>query len=89
MAVSFAHQVRPLFKTKDINCMRSRGILLDDYTYMSDSTSDATYPDHANAHHVYGHLTGSEHPRMPPGGPFWSDEDLGTFNSWMADGFQP
>ena len=91
MPKSFATDILPLFRPIDIGCMRPQphGVLLDDVDYMSDATGDGIYPDHANARHVYGHLTGHEHPRMPKGGPFWSDTDLATFAQWMEDGFLP
>ena len=84
---SFALDVKPLFKPGDIRCMSGQGVLLADYAYMSDPGPDATYADHANARHVYARLSGAEGPRMPMGGPYWSDAMVNTFASWMGGGF--
>src|SRR5205823_8042261 len=86
VAVSFAADILPLFRTVDIQHMKvpSIGVLLDDYSYMSDPTGsdpgdDPAYPDHAHARLVYCRLTGHCTPRMPPGGPYWSPEQLQRF----------
>jgi hypothetical protein len=91
MPVSFAKDVRPLFKSKDIGCMRPHGVFLDDYPYMSDAAGDATYADHANAYRVRCYLLGAEGctPRMPMGGPYWTDAQMTLYNTWMEEGFQP
>jgi hypothetical protein len=46
--------------------MKPLGILLDDYAYMSDATNN-----YENAHDVLDVLTAK---RMPPGGPFWTQD---------------
>jgi hypothetical protein len=94
MAVSYAADIRPLFRRIDIDHMKPRGILLDNYTWMSNSAggtigSCQAFADHANARSVYGYLTGSCQPQMPPGGPYWSNSQLTTYRQWMDDGFQP
>ncbi len=38
---SFARDIKPLFRAVDVSHMKSYGVKLDDYTYMSN-------PDHAN-----------------------------------------
>ena len=61
--VSFARDIRPLFRAVDVSHMKSHGIKLDDYTFMSD-------PD--NADKVLETLSphdGDDPPAMPPGGP--------------------
>jgi hypothetical protein len=78
--VSFAHDILPLFRTIDIQHMKPLGVLLDDYTYMSDASDN-----HGNAQTVYGQLSSQA---MPPGGPFWTDQNLTLFKKWMTDGFQ-
>ena len=88
MPVSFT-QISALFTPRDKICMNPKGVLLTDYAYMSDKACDDTYPDHANANHVYARLTGAEQPQMPKGGPFWSQTNLDLFSQWMQDGFQP
>ena len=89
MATSFQTDILPLFRPVDISHMRRRGVLLDDYPYMSDPAGDATYPDHAHARNVYCFLTGDCQPRMPPGGPFWDAGQLQLYQQWMDGGFQP
>jgi hypothetical protein len=84
---SFSTDIVPLFRQKDINCMNGQGVELTSYTYMSDPTGDATYPDHANARRVLARLRGDEKPRMPMGGPFWTDDALNTYQSWLDGGF--
>jgi hypothetical protein len=80
--VSFAAYIVPLFRAIDIAHMKSFGVKLDDYTYMSN-------PD--NADNVLATLTpnGSDPPSMPPGGPYWSAAQLALFVQWQKDGYQP
>ena len=81
MSVSFAKDIKPLFRPMDVEHMSPFGIVLDDYAYMSDASND-----HANARAVFDTLKDQS---MPPGGPFWSKEQLDLFSKWMADGYQP
>jgi hypothetical protein len=80
--VSFAADIRPLFRAIDISHMKSFGVKLDDYTYMSS-------PDNANS--VLATLTpqNDEPPSMPPGGPYWTADQLALFAQWQKDGYQP
>jgi hypothetical protein len=87
--VSFARDILPLFRPIDIDHMGQRGVHLDQYAYMSDPTGNATYSDHAHGREVYCYLTGECTPRMPPGGPYWTPEQLQLFEKWMSDGFKP
>jgi hypothetical protein len=91
MSVSFAGDVLHLFRPIDIQHMRLHQVLLDEYTYMSNAAGDDTFPDHANARNVYDALSPKPPnlPYMPPGGPYWSPQQLQLFNQWMTDGFQP
>lgn len=84
MPVSFAAQIRPLFRAIDIEHMQPFGVLLNDYPYMSD-----TQQDHQNARNVYAYLTGQRQPRMPIGGPYWTASQLNLFQQWMDDGLLP
>jgi hypothetical protein len=84
MPVSFKTDILPLFRQIDIDHMRPSGVLLDDVAYMTDPSQDY---DHT--HQVQDYLTGAKIPRMPPGGPFWSDDQLQLYSRWIADGFQP
>jgi hypothetical protein len=87
MSVSFAQDIVPLFTGRDITCMARFGVGLNDYDYMSDPTGNDTFVDHTNARDVYAHLTGTKTPRMPMGGPYWTDAQLQLFDQWMTDGF--
>lgn len=78
--VFFEKDVKPLFRPNDIKCMKRHGVQLDDYDYMSDAGDN-----HAHAQNVYDQLTSQS---MPPGGPFWSDDQLKLFANWMKGGFQ-
>jgi hypothetical protein len=86
---SFARDILPLFSPGDITCMSRFGVALNDYDFMSDPTGNNSFADHANARNVYAHLTGTATPRMPMGGPYWSDAQLQLFNQWITDGFLP
>jgi hypothetical protein len=79
--VSFAKDIKPLFRSIDIQHMKPHAILLDDYAYMSDPVAN-----HANAQSVYDQLSSQS---MPPGGPFWTTAQLALFTNWMTGGYQP
>ena len=81
MAVSFAKDIRPLFRTIDVDHMKPMGVVLDDYTYMSDAAGG-----HANANAV---LDTVKNQTMPPGGPFWPQDKVDLFAQWMSDGYKP
>lgn len=73
MALSFAKDIRPLFREGDVECMSPGGVLLDDPEWMRVA---------ANAQAVYHAVsTGS----MPPDAP-WSEEQVKTFKTWMDEG---
>lgn len=80
--VSFAADIRPLFRPIDISHMKSYDVHLDDYTYMSNP---------ANAKAVLATVSpqGNEPPSMPPGGPFWTADQIALFVQWQKDGYQP
>jgi hypothetical protein len=82
--VSFARDIRPLFRSVDIEHMKAMDVLLDDYKYMSDPTNG-----YQNAQRVYDSLTGKTEPRMPPNGPYWAKDKLDLFENWMKEGYQP
>ena len=77
--VSFERDIKPLFRSIDIDHMEPMGVLLDDHAYMSEP---------GNAQAVYDFLTGEKQPQMPIGGPFWSQEQLDLFSKWMAGGYK-
>jgi hypothetical protein len=78
--VSFARDITPLFRPMDVECMRSRGVFLINYDYMKDS---------GNAQDVLDMLQPSADPRMPYGGPYWSQDSLDLFQKWIDQGRQP
>ena len=80
--VSFARDIKPLFRTVDISHMKRHNINLDDYTFMSN-------PDNANK--VLRTLSPHDgrSPAMPPGGPYWTQDQLALFAQWQKDGYQP
>jgi hypothetical protein len=80
--VSFARDIRPLFRAVDIAHMKRHKVNLDDYTFMSN-------PDHANK--VLQTLSPHDGhpPSMPPGGPYWTEDQLTLFAQWQKDGYQP
>jgi hypothetical protein len=82
LKVSFARDIRPLFRAVDVEHMKVHSVNLDDHTFMSD-------PDNANK--VLGALSphDSDPPAMPPGGPYWTADQLALFAKWQKDGYQP
>jgi hypothetical protein len=80
--VSFARDIRPLFRDVDISHMESFDIMLDDYEFMSN-------PDHANKVLAVLSPQGGDEPSMPPGGPYWTADQLALFAQWQQDGYQP
>ena len=84
-SVSFEADILPLFRPMDIQCMRGRGVFLADYSYMSQSEGG----QFANAQNVLANLQATADPRMPFGGPYWSDESLQLFQSWINGGCKP
>jgi hypothetical protein len=80
--VSFASDIKPLFRAIDVSHMKRFKIELDDYTYMSNPN---------NANQVLAALSphDGEPPSMPPGGPYWSAAQLELFVRWQNDGYQP
>ncbi|MBY5884589.1 hypothetical protein HFN49_00035 [Rhizobium leguminosarum] len=87
-ALSFSADIKPMFSKGQVLCMKNKGVDLSAYEYMGDDTGDETFPDHANALHVFAKLRGDDPgQRMPPGGPYWSDAMLDSFEAWMNGGF--
>ena len=80
--VSFARDIRLLFRAVDVEHMKVHGVILDDYTFMSDAD---------NANKVLGALFAhdGDPPPMPPGGPYWTADQLALFAQWQKDGYLP
>ena len=76
MALSFATDIRPLFRYEDVECMGPMGIALDDPAWMC---------VRANAESVYSVLADGS---MPPGEP-WPADRVTLFKTWMEAGCPP
>lgn len=74
MAVSFAADIRPLFRDGDIKCMKAAGVHLDDAAWMS-------VP--ANAQKVLHAVSAGV---MPPDAP-WPKERVALLQQWIASGY--
>jgi hypothetical protein len=74
MAVSFAADIRPLFRDGDIECMEPAGVLLSDAAWMS-------VP--ANAQQVLHAVSSGT---MPPDAP-WPKERVALFQQWIDAGY--
>jgi hypothetical protein len=80
--VSFERDIRPLFRPVDISHMDRHGIKLDDYIFMSN-------PDNANKVLEALSPQDDEPPVMPPGGPYWTADQLALFAQWQSEGYRP
>lgn len=80
--VSFSADIKPLFRAVDILHMKRFSVELDDYIYMSN-------PDNANRVLATLAPLDGKAPTMPPGGPYWTREQIALFKQWQADGYQP
>jgi hypothetical protein len=80
--VSFAADIKPLFRDIDISHMKSFGVELDDYTYMSN-------PNNAKSVLATVSSQNGKPPSMPPGGPYWTAAQLALFVQWQEEGYQP
>ena len=74
MALSFAIDIRRLFRDGDIECMKSMGIDLDEPAWMC-------VP--ANAQSVYDAVSAGT---MPPDAP-WPPDRVSLFQKWMDAGY--
>jgi hypothetical protein len=76
VALTYSHDIRPLFRPMDITCMGPRGKHLDDSAWMCTP---------ANAQRVFNAV--SAH-RMPPDAA-WPPERVALFKQWMDQGLKP
>ncbi|MFZ0299999.1 MAG: hypothetical protein WAM13_16725 [Candidatus Sulfotelmatobacter sp.] len=81
MPVSFERDIRRLFRQVDIEHMNKHKVLLDNFAYMANPSND-----HGNAQAVEDSLTNKS---MPPGGPYWSNEQLILYKQWRSGGYLP
>jgi hypothetical protein len=79
-AVSFNADILPMFTEMDINHMKRFGVLLDDYSSMSDPTK---------AHAVYETVSTGSMPPSRSGEPPWTPSQVALFQQWIEDGYQP
>jgi hypothetical protein len=79
--VSFAVDIKPLFRAVDIAHMKPFGVELDDYNYMSN-------PGNANAVLATLSPQAGAPPSMPPGGPYWTEDQLALFVQWQTEGYR-
>lgn len=77
---SFERDIRPLFRQIDVDHMGGMGFPLDDYAFMS---------QRSNAESARDFITGKKQPQMPPGGPYWPQEDVDKLSRWIDDGCPP
>lgn len=71
MALSFAQDIRPLIRDKDIECMQ-------DYGFDLSKLGDVR----AHSADIYERLSEKS---MPEDGP-WSDANIAKFKQWLDDG---
>jgi hypothetical protein len=74
--LSFQTDIRPLFRDRDVTCMKGRGVLLGDSTWMCDA---------AHAQRVFTKLSAGA---MPPDGA-WPPDRVALFKQWMDGGCLP
>ena len=74
--LSYARDIRPLFRAGDITCMSARGVLLDDPNWMRIAS---------NANRVYSALFSGD---MPPDDA-WPDDKIALFKAWIDGGLNP
>jgi hypothetical protein len=75
MALSFAADIRPLFRdSPDVEAMKSFGLDLSSYADVKQ-----------NAEAIYSRLEDGSMPCDDP----WPQEQIAKFKQWMDDGLQP
>lgn len=85
MPKTYADDIRPKIRQKDVNCMTPRGYAIGDVEWMCDAAASHGFDDHGNARTVFDQLSQGF---MPPDGA-WPQDWLDTYQAWMTDGFQP
>ncbi len=71
MALSFAKDIRPMFRQGDIDCMKDYDLDLNDLGNVRMRSAD-----------IYRELSNKG---MPDDGP-WPDADIAKFKQWMDEG---
>jgi hypothetical protein len=85
MAATFAGDIAPKFRPKDIGCMTPHGIRLGDTAWMCSAAASFGFDDHGNARVVFAQLSEGS---MPPDGA-WPKDWVDTYQAWIDGGFQP
>ncbi len=73
-ALSYASDIRPLFRDKDIHAMKAFGIDLSSYEDVK-----------KRAQHIYARLSAKE---MPCDGP-WNESNVQKIKTWIESGMAP
>jgi hypothetical protein len=76
VVLTYAHDIRPLFRDGDISCMARRSVMLADVKWMC-------VPK--NASDVYAAVSSGD---MPPDSP-WPQDRIALFKAWMDGGLNP
>jgi hypothetical protein len=82
---SFESDILPLFKNdmQSVECMLNFDVLLLDYDWFKENNN-------RNANRVYNKLKPEAGAgRMPLGGPYWPDEQIVLFKSWIDNDCPP
>ncbi len=74
MALSFANDIRPLFRKHDVDNMKEFGIDLSNYNDVKKHSND-----------IHARLKGGD---MPCDGP-WPAANVDKFKTWVDGGMQP
>jgi hypothetical protein len=85
MATTYAADIAPKFRPKDIACMAAFDVRLDDAAWMCGAAPSFGHPDHGNAREVFARLSEGS---MPPDAAWptpWTD----AYRAWMDGGFLP
>jgi len=77
---SFQRDILPLFTQIDIEHMAEQGVMLNDYSYMSNP---------AHAADVYQQVSQGLMPPPDSGENPWSSDMIALFQGWIDDGYQP
>lgn len=87
--LSYVADIYPIYESL-AGCMIDRNWPLNDANFMCDPRGGRDFPDHYHARKTYYRLsTTNPNLRMPPGGPYLSDEQLALYRQWMDEGFNP